>query len=222
MSFDDDVLSAIEEAFGADSASLMEGLEVDSGEENLSHQNANEESLDDLVAQLDEGFASAPSKDVPQELAPRRTRSLEEKHILVLLGEACYGLPMKNILEIQQLPAVTYLPHLPEWVPGVCNLRGSIVSIVDLKQLFGLEPASLCATNRLVVVRTENQDLTTAFVVDEVVRITEVEPNRIRKPVGPLEGPLAPFLKGTYETPDAVICILDIEATLNSPTLRLA
>jgi purine-binding chemotaxis protein CheW len=126
-----------------------------------------------------------------------------------------------NIQEIQQLPAVTYLPHLPDWIPGVCNLRGNIVSIVDLKQLLGFESALLGTKTRLVVVRTGNQDLTTGFIVDEVVRIIEVEPEQIRQPAGPLEGHLGQFLKGTYEAGDQVICVLDLEITLNSPTLRL-
>jgi hypothetical protein len=40
--------------------------------------------------------------------------------------------------------------------------------------------------------------------------------------VGPLQGQLGGFLKGTYETSEAVICVLDLETTLNSSTLRLA
>ncbi len=83
---------------------------------------------------------------------------------------------MKNILEIQQLPPVTYLPNLPAWIPGVCNLRGNIVSIVDIKQLLGFEVTALGPRTRLVVVRTDNQDLTAGLIVDEIVRIAEMEP----------------------------------------------
>jgi purine-binding chemotaxis protein CheW len=117
---------------------------------------------------------------------------------------------------------VTYLPHLPDWIPGVCNLRGNIVSIVDLKQLLGFEPSTIGPKTRLVVVRTHSQDLTTGLIVDEVARITEVDAARIHRPTGRLEGQLGAHVKGTYETNDAVICILDLESTLNSPTLRLA
>jgi purine-binding chemotaxis protein CheW len=222
MAFDDDVLSALEEAFGADSASLMDELDMDSSEDYPPDAPAGEESLDAFVSRVDQDIAQATSKQARAEQSPRRSRSIADKHVLVLLGDSCIGLPMKNVMEIQPLPAVTYLPHLPAWVPGVCNLRGNILSIVDLKQLLGFEPTILSPKTRLVVVRTENQDLTTGFVVDEVVRITEVEPAVIRRPVGPLEGRLGPFLKGTYETTDAIICILDLETTLNSPTLRFA
>ena len=134
---------------------------------------------------------------IPQK---RRTRSIEDKHVLASLGETCFGFPMKNIVEIQQLPAVTYLPNLPAWIPGVCNLRGNIVSIVDIKQLLGFEASALGPKTRLVVVRTDSQDLTAGFVVDEIVRITEMEPARIKRPVGPMEGQIGPYLKGTYET----------------------
>ncbi len=226
MAFDEDVLSALEEAFGADSASLMDELDLDSVdedsiEEDSTDSSASEASLDDLVSRVDQEILQTAAEMPRAERPLRRSRSLEDKHVLVRLGDSRFGLPMRNILEIQQLPTVTYLPQLPDWVPGVCNLRGNIVSVVDLKQLLGLAATALSPRTRLVVVRTENQDLTTGLLVDEVVRITEVEPGLVRKPAGSLAGQLGPYLKGTYETLDAVICILDLEYTLNSPTLRL-
>lgn len=219
MAFDDDVLSALEEAFGADCASLMDDLDLDSSEGPAPDSSA-EKSLEDLVSELDQEIQEQAAEKPRAEPRHRRSRSIEDKHVLARVGDSFYSLPMKNVQEIQQLPTVTYLPHLPEWIPGVCNLRGNIVSIVDLKQLLGFEATNFTAKTRLVVVRTDTQDLTTGLVVDEVVRITEVEPAHIRPPVGPLEGRLGEFLKGTYETTEAVICVLDLESTLNSPTLR--
>lgn len=221
MTFDDDVLSAIEEAFGEDSAALMESLENDSPDATGAAESEGEGDLDELVAQLDQEILEATVTPDSLDQPFRRYRSVEDKHILVLLGDSYYGLPMKNVQEIQQLPEVTYLPNLPVWVPGVCNLRGNILSIVDLKQLLGFDATVLSPHKRLVVARTDQQDLTTGFVVDEVVRILEVEPEKIRRPVGPLDGQLGAYLKGTYETNQAVVCILDLETTLNSPTLRL-
>ncbi len=221
MTFDDDVLSAIEEAFGADSASLMDELDGDAADDFSPEDFAGEASLEALVGQLDREILETVHKELggsPQKL---RTRSIEDKHVLVSLGESCLGFPMKNIVEIQQLPPVTYLPNLPAWIPGVCNLRGNIVSIVDIKQLLGFDASALGPKSRLVVVRTDSQDLTAGFVVDEIVGITEMDPARIRRPVGPMEGQIGPYLKGTYETPGGVICVLDLEATLNSPTLRM-
>jgi purine-binding chemotaxis protein CheW len=219
MAFDDDVLSALEEAFGADGASLMDDLDLESGEEN-SADSPDEKSLDEVVSEVDQGILNQAALLPRVEHRQRRSRSIEDKHVLARLGDSFYALPMKNVQEIQQLPTVTYLPHLPEWIPGVCNLRGNIVSIVDLNQLLGFEPTNFTSKTRLVVVRTESQDLTTGLVVDEVVRITEIEPQHIRRPVGPLEGRMGQFLKGTCETSEAVVCVLDLETTLNSPTLR--
>ncbi len=220
MMFDDDVLSALEEAFGADSASLMEELEAI--DDPPADAPAAEQSLDELISQLDQELSEATAEQFRIDQPKRRSRSVDDKHVLVLLGDAHYGLPMKNVLEIQQLPQVTYLPNLPPWIPGVCNLRGNVVSIVDLKQLLGFDPTTLSRNTRMVVVRTDNHDVTTGFVVDEVVRITEVESGKIRRAVGKLAGQLGEYLKGTYETPDAILCILDLETMLNSPTLRLS
>ena len=219
MAFDDDVLSALEEAFGMDSASLLEELEDCDGP---SADPAGDESLEELVSRLDGELSDAALGQTRPADIQRRTRSIEDKHIIVALGDSFYGLPMKNVMEIQQLFQVTYLPNLPGWIPGVCNLRGNIVSVVDLKQLLGFEPTMVGSKTRFVVVRTDNQDLTTGLLVDEVVGIAEADPARIRRPVGRLEGQLGEFLKGTYETNDAILCILDLESMLNSSTLRLS
>jgi purine-binding chemotaxis protein CheW len=220
MAFDEDVLSALEEAFGMDSASLMEELEMD-GCEDPAGDLAGEDSLDELVSRVDAQLSQAAAEQVRPAELQRRSRSIEDMHIIVALGDSFYGLPMKNVVEIQQLPQVTYLPNLPAWIPGVCNLRGNIVSVVNLKQLLGFEPTALSSKTRFVVVRTDSQDLTTGLMVDEVVRIAEADPARIRRPVGRLEGQLGAYLKGTYEIQDAILCILDLETMLNSPTLRL-
>ena len=47
-----------------------------------------------------------------------------------------YMIPILKVREIIRTPNVTALPHLPEYIDGVTNLRGSIIPIVNLKRLF--------------------------------------------------------------------------------------
>lgn len=63
--------------------------------------------------------------------------SLEENQFLTFcLGEECYGIGILHIKEIIEYSGLTNVPLMPEFIPGVINLRGNVVPVVDLKHKF--------------------------------------------------------------------------------------
>ncbi|MGJ4750922.1 chemotaxis protein CheW [Leptospira kmetyi] len=63
--------------------------------------------------------------------------TLEENQFLTFyLGEECYGIGILNIKEIIEYSGLTNVPLMPEFIPGVINLRGNVVPVVDLKHKF--------------------------------------------------------------------------------------
>jgi purine-binding chemotaxis protein CheW len=69
-----------------------------------------------------------------------------EVHLLILaVGERVVAFPIARILELIRMVAISPLPDAPEWIPGVINLRGTLVPVVDLGRRFGIpaEPYGL-------------------------------------------------------------------------------
>ncbi len=61
----------------------------------------------------------------------------KELHIVGFrVGRETYGVPIKLILEIVRVPEITAVPDAPDHIEGVINLRGKIVSIIDLRKRF--------------------------------------------------------------------------------------
>lgn len=83
------------------------------------------------------------------------------------LGDAEFALPLENALEISYTPDITPLPNLPQWVLGICNVRGDIVSVVDLKQILQLKSVAAAAAANMIIVH--DQDLTTAIMADKIM-----------------------------------------------------
>lgn len=95
------------------------------------------------------------------------------------VGAETFGLPISLVHEIVRVPEITAVPDSAQFVEGVINLRGRIISVVDLRKRFGQAATDPSKKNRVIVVDWEGKLV--GLMVDaasEVVRIphSEVEP----------------------------------------------
>ena len=103
-----------------------------------------------------------------------------ELHIVGFqVGRETYGAPITSLHEIVRVPEITVVPDAPNYVEGVINLRGKIVSVIDLRKRFGEKSVSTSRRNRILVV--ENNGKLSGLIVDsasEVLKISasDVEP----------------------------------------------
>ena len=100
-----------------------------------------------------------------------------ETHIVGFqVGRESYGIPITALHEIVRVPEITAVPDAPAHVEGVINLRGKIVSVVDLRKRFGKPATALDRRNRILVV--EHRGRLAGMIVDsasEVLKIPESE-----------------------------------------------
>jgi len=104
-----------------------------------------------------------------------------ELHIVGFqVGRETYGVPITSLHEIVRVPEITAVPDAPEFVEGVINLRGKIVSVIDLRKRLGEKRVSPSRRNRILVV--EYNGRLSGLIVDsasEVLKIpaSDVEPS---------------------------------------------
>ena len=92
------------------------------------------------------------------------------------VGRETYGIPITALHEIVRVPEITAVPDAPDYLEGVINLRGKIVSVVDLRKRFGQPSAGLDRRSRILVV--ENRGRLAGMIVDsasEVLKIPETD-----------------------------------------------
>ncbi len=100
------------------------------------------------------------------------------------LGGQLYALPLDHVERALRMVSVTPLPEAPSWVPGVIDLHGRVIPVVDLRQRFDQPPKKLALDDRLLVVQALEQ--TVALVVDEVTGVLEVPAHQVEPPADPL------------------------------------
>jgi chemotaxis signal transduction protein len=121
---------------------------------------------------------------------------------------------MSTVREVLHPPKVTSLPNVPVHIVGVYNLRGNIISLVDIQQILGLHSAGRSETDMVLLV--ESSSFLTSFVVEKVLDFVEVENSSVQLPTNDIASRIAYFVRGIYETDTmGQIYLLETEKLLN-------
>jgi len=100
-----------------------------------------------------------------------------EVHIVGFnVGRETYGIPIAALHEIVRVPEITAVPDAPDYLEGVINLRGKIISVLDLRKRFRKPSTALDRHSRILVV--EHRGRLAGMIVDsasEVIKIPESE-----------------------------------------------
>ncbi|MBF0288074.1 MAG: chemotaxis protein CheW [SAR324 cluster bacterium] len=135
------------------------------------------------------------------------------------VGEEIFAIRVPDIDEITIMQKMVPVPKAPPFVNGVINLRGDVITIIDLAKVFGNTAQSAAETTRIVIVSMEEQKA--GFQVDRVIGIEHVPLSLFEKPSGLIRGQYNLFVEGIGRTPDKdeVIILMDIgEILIQSET----
>ncbi len=111
-----------------------------------------------------------------------------ELHIVGFqVGRETYGVPITSLHEIVRVPEITAVPDAPDYLEGVINLRGKIVSVMDLRKRFGEKNAAVRKNNRILVV--EHSGRLAGLIVDSASEVLKI-------PADAVEAPPAVFQEG--------------------------
>ncbi len=103
-----------------------------------------------------------------------------EKYITFLLGETHFALPSNAVSEVVRSLPSTSLPNLPNWFVGIANLRGDIISIIDLLMLWN-EGSIESAKSKLIVLQSNDCGSQIAFKVDKFCEIITLPSKQLQE-----------------------------------------
>ncbi len=152
-----------------------------------------------------------------QELTQKKETELKkETHseellqlVIFQLGEEEFGLDIMQVQEIIRIPEITRMPHSPDYVKGVINLRGKIITVINLDTRFGMEQKAHDDNSRIIV--AELDENVVGMVVDSVSEVLRL-PSSTMEPVPEIISSKinANYLKGVGKLKDRMLILLDI------------
>lgn len=141
-----------------------------------------------------------------------------EKYIVFHLNEKLYGIRTDKILEIAPLLPITPLPRIDEWFMGIANLRGMIISVINLRKLWK-KPDFTSQKPKLIIFQAAKNDVSIAFMVDKVSEIVTVPMKDVNFSASDFEHSFPTFFGKTFFKSQPLF-LLDIDKILSSLKLN--
>lgn len=175
-------------------ARSMEEMELGEKEKTAENESA-------IITPADE------SEFIDQEKNKKKVRVLSFS-----LGEENYCIDIKSAKETVKLNRITRVPNTPKFILGVINLRGEIISLVDIGYFFALKELEK-REDAKVIISDINGPLT-GILVDKIKNTLDIEQNLIQSPLVTIKTDLAEYTKGQVQLDKEILIFLDLEKVL--------
>ena len=128
-----------------------------------------------------------------------------------------YGVEVESVQEVIRYQHMTEVPLAPDSVVGLINLRGLIVTAIDLRRRLDLPDRPEGQLPMNVVVRSDDGAI--SFLVDQIGDVQEIAPANMEPLPETLQGVSRSMLSGAYKMKDRLLLILDTERAMNVTTI---
>ena len=125
------------------------------------------------------------------------------------LAGRLYGVDVNAVQEVLRGQPQTRIPLAPQSVSGLINLRGQVLSAIELRAQLGLPAREDEHEPMLVVVRVDDEAI--ALLVDSIGAVIDVDEGQFELPPDTLEGPSRELLLGAYKLDDRLLLALDVD-----------
>jgi purine-binding chemotaxis protein CheW len=129
-----------------------------------------------------------------------------------------FGVEVLKVQEVIRYQEMTGVPLASRNIQGLINLRGQIVTAIDLRRRLELPPRTGDQLPMNVVVRTD--DGAVSLLVDEIGDVVEIEHDIFERPPETLRGVARELVTGVYKLKERLLLILDTEKTVSLPTAQ--
>lgn len=173
--------------------------------------------LESLIASIDSGVSRVFGTGMLTDLARDSQSQVAglQQYVIFTLDDSEYAVHIDNVTEISEWKEITSVPNVPSWVLGVTNLRGEIISMVDLSRFLGLKSdRNGNQSERLMVVQSTNGAVRLALVVDRVNGIRYLDLNHKIESGAPIDDEITPYLQAVCEQDGRMLAVLDFDNAL--------
>lgn len=127
--------------------------------------------------------------------------------VIFRLENHFYAVPLEEVESVLPMVAMEPIPEAGPWTLGLINVHGTIMPVIDIRQLFEFSKKELSKDDHLLVIKGASKKF--AIKVDQVTGISEFSKNEMEEPHELIEEN-APFIQGAIRTEDGMIIVLDI------------
>ena len=125
------------------------------------------------------------------------------------LGDQVYGINVLQVQEVLRVSEISPVPGAPEYVLGIINLRGKIVTVIDTGKLLGLNPITKSDDMRTIIVNTADESV--GLMVDRIGNVVAVEPGDIDAPPANIGDIPGRCFDAVFKTKNQLVGLLSVK-----------
>lgn len=134
------------------------------------------------------------------------------RYLCLNLGAEEFAIPLLTVKEVLGMPEVTPIPQTPTYFLGIMNLRGQVISVVDLRTKLGIKPSN---SEETAVIILDLDDSSFGIVVDKVNSVQEISKEQLSEKPSLENSKANEFINGVFKKENGLILVLDISRTLS-------
>jgi len=137
---------------------------------------------------------------------------MSKQYATFWLGEALHGIEVERVREVLRQQDITRVPLAPATVAGLINLRGQVVTTIDLRERLDLRHDDEDDQPMLVVVLVAGESI--ALLVDRIGGVVDVDDEQFEPPPDTLIGPARDLVRGAYKLEAQLLLALDVDTAV--------
>jgi len=129
------------------------------------------------------------------------------------LAEETYAINVMGVQEVLRVTEIAPVPGAPSYVLGIINLRGNVVAVIDARNRFGLVPADMTDSTRIVIIEANENVI--GILVDSVAEVVELDSNEIEPAPNVGNDDSSRYIKGVAHRDNELIILVDLDKLLS-------
>ena len=130
----------------------------------------------------------------------------------MLAGEK-YGINVMQVREVLRDIEIAPVPGAPDYILGIINLRGNVVTVVDTRSRFGLPTGETNAESRIIII--ENNDQTLGLLVDSIAEVADILKSQIEITPNVGNDDSSKYIQGVHSRDGELLILVSVDKVLN-------
>ncbi|ODC04137.1 chemotaxis protein CheW [Terasakiispira papahanaumokuakeensis] len=148
-----------------------------------------------------------------QEIQAKSANDPVLQYVTFRLAEETYGINVMQVQEVLRYNEIAPVPGAPDYVLGIINLRGNVVTVIDTRLRFGLAPSEVSDATRIMIIEADQQVI--GIMVDSVSEVVYLNQSEIETAPNVGNEESAKFIQGVCNKNNVLLILVELSKMMN-------
>lgn len=134
-------------------------------------------------------------------------------YVTFSLAEETYAIDVLQVQEVLKVTEIAPVPGVPDYILGIINLRGNVVTVIDARRRMGLDDRESDEASRIVIIDVDNQNV--GILVDSVSEVVRISPDSVEPAPEVGNDDSSRFIQGVTSTEEGLTILVDLNKLLS-------